>query len=130
APAATPALAIEATADAWVEVNDATGNILFSKLLHAGDSWPVPQEPGLTLTTGNAGGTIVIANGKPGAPLGAPSAVLHNYQLTPPAAAGAQTPPPALSPVPPAPLAQAPAAPISQAPAGQAATPQPAPGSN
>ena len=36
---------IVATADDWVEVRDATGNILFSKVLHAGQSWPVPDEP-------------------------------------------------------------------------------------
>jgi cytoskeleton protein RodZ len=125
----TAALTIIATGDAWVEVNDATGNILFSKILHAGDSWPVPQEPGLTLTTGNAGGTELITNGKPGVPLGAPSQVLHNYPLTPPAP-GAQPAPPALSPTPTTqpPLASPPQAPISQAPAAPA--PKPISGSN
>ena len=84
-PAATPALGqtIVATADSWVEVRDATGNILFSKVLHAGDSWPVPDEAGLTMTTGNAGGTVIADNGKNGAPLGAVGSVLHNYALTP-----------------------------------------------
>ena len=79
-------LVISATQDAWIEVHDPAGNILFSKVLHPGDSWPVPQEAGLTLTTGNAGGTVIVNNGVAGAPLGAPSAVLHNYQLTPAAA--------------------------------------------
>jgi cytoskeleton protein RodZ len=88
-PAATPAAppvsgqAIVATGDSWVEVRDATGNILFSKVLHAGDSWPVPDESGLTMTTGNAGGTVIANNGKNGAPLGAVGSVLHNYALTP-----------------------------------------------
>ncbi len=88
---ATPAAAaqgktIVALADSWIEVRDATGNILFSKVLHAGQSWPVPQEAGLTMTAGNAGGTAVAENGKPGAPLGANGVVLHHYVLTPPAA--------------------------------------------
>ncbi len=78
-------MVISATADAWIEVSDATGAILFSKVLSAGQSWPVPKEPGLSLTTGNAGGTEIITNGVAGAPLGAPSTVLHNYELTPPA---------------------------------------------
>jgi cytoskeleton protein RodZ len=78
--------AIVATADDWVEVRDPTGNILFSKVLHAGDSWPVPQEAGLTMTAGNAGGTEIADNGKPSAPLGANGSVLHDYVLTPPAA--------------------------------------------
>ncbi len=83
---------IVAIGDSWVEVNDATGNILFSKVLHAGDSWPVPDEAGLTMTAGNAGGTEIAINGKAGAPLGAVGAVLHNYALTPPAAKPAAPP--------------------------------------
>jgi len=97
APAATPSapaapaapgagMVITATQDAWVQVQDSTGNILFSKVLHAGDTWPVPQEAGLTMTTGNAGGTEIVTNGTAGAPLGAVGVVLHNYVLTPPAA--------------------------------------------
>jgi cytoskeleton protein RodZ len=53
--------------------------------MHAGDSWPVPDEPGLVLTAGNAGGTEIAHDGKPGAPLGNSGAVLRNYALTPPA---------------------------------------------
>ncbi|GLR66276.1 hypothetical protein GCM10010909_09560 [Acidocella aquatica] len=94
APVATPdnGQVILATADTWVEVSDATGTILFSKVLHAGDSWPVPDEAGLTMTAGNAGGTEIAINGKAGAPLGAVGAVLHNYALTPPAAKPAAPP--------------------------------------
>lgn len=96
APPAPPApgagMVITATQDAWVEVHDPAGNILFSKVLHPGDSWPVPQEAGLTLTTGNAGGTVIVTNGVAAAPLGAPSAVLHNYQLTPVTAAAPAEP--------------------------------------
>ena len=87
--AAVQGEAILATADSWILVRDATGTILFSKILHAGQSWPVPQEAGLTLITGNAGGTEVTKDGKPGTPLGAPGVVLHNYILTPPAAQSA-----------------------------------------
>ncbi|HTJ90385.1 MAG TPA: helix-turn-helix domain-containing protein [Acidocella sp.] len=78
--------AILATADSWIQVRDATGTILFSKVLRAGQSWPVPQEAGLTMTTGNAGGTEIVTDGKPGAPLGATGVVLHHYLLTPSAA--------------------------------------------
>ncbi len=94
APVATPdnGQVILATADTWVEVSDTTGNILFSKVLHAGESWPVPDEAGLTMTVGNAGGTEIAINGKAGAPLGAVGAVLHNYALTPPAAKPAAPP--------------------------------------
>ncbi|MDE1895795.1 MAG: helix-turn-helix domain-containing protein [Rhodospirillales bacterium] len=104
APTSTPVpgagMVITATQDAWVQVSDASGNILFSKVLHAGDSWPVPQEPGLVMTTGNAGGTIITTNGQPGQPLGAAGVVLHGYQLTPQAGSNAASAAPSnLAPV-------------------------------
>lgn len=106
APPATPAAAsgqsIVATADSWIEVKDPTGNILFSRVLHAGESWPVPDEPGLLLTAGNAGGTEIAVNGKPGAPLGAAGSVLHGYALTPPAAKPASPTPSTPAPAAPA----------------------------
>ncbi len=89
APAPTPAPAasqtIMATADSWIEVRDPTGNVLFNKVLHAGDSWPVPDMAGLTMTAGNAGATEIAQNGKTGAPLGAAGTVVRNFALTPPA---------------------------------------------
>ena len=93
-------MVITATQDAWVQVTDASGNILFSKVLHAGDSWPVPQEAGLKMTTGNAGGTIITTNVTPGQPLGAVGVVLHNYQLTPDASGNAPAPAGSSSPAP------------------------------
>lgn len=146
-PAATPAtpapgagMVISATQDAWIEVHDPAGNILFSKVLHPGESWPVPQESGLTLTTGNAGGTVITNNGVAGAPLGAPSAVLHNYQLTPPAAgttpasspaaapAASTAPPVAPGAAPPAAAGQAPPPPATTKPSAASNTTSAAPG--
>jgi cytoskeleton protein RodZ len=93
-PAAPPGagMVITATQDAWIQVQDSTGNILFSKVLHAGDTWPVPQEAGLTMTTGNAGGTEIVTDGTAGAPLGAVGVVMHNYALTPAAAPASPAP--------------------------------------
>ena len=88
-------LVVLATADAWVQVRTPTGAVVFSHLLDAGQTWAVPPGPGLTLTTGNAGGTELVRNGVASAPLGAPGAVLHNVALGP-AAAAAQ--PPAATP--------------------------------
>jgi cytoskeleton protein RodZ len=91
-PAATPPAApaaqktIEATGDSWVQVQDATGAILFSKTLHAGDSWPIPNLPGLVMTAGNAGATLIADNGAKGAPLGPDGTVIRRYALTAPAA--------------------------------------------
>jgi cytoskeleton protein RodZ len=89
-PGAAPATkTIEATGDSWVQVKDPNGNVLFSKTLHSGDSWPVPDLPGLVMTAGNAGATMIAANGKPGSPLGPTGTVVRNYALTPPATAPA-----------------------------------------
>lgn len=98
----TNGLVISASADSWVQVQAPGGTILFSRVLKAGSSWPVPNEPGLTLTTGNAGGTELVHNGIAGAPLGAPGAVLRKVPLTP-AASGTgatATVPAAATPVP------------------------------
>jgi cytoskeleton protein RodZ len=64
--------------------------------LKAGEGWPVPNEPGITLTTGNAGGTIIVRNGHAGPPLGPPGVVLRHVLLTgvqKPAATGQVSPP-------------------------------------
>jgi cytoskeleton protein RodZ len=92
---AMPSQTIQAAGDDWVEVKDAKGNILYSHTMHAGDSWPVPDLPGLTMTAGNAGATTLTTNGKTGAPLGSDGTVLRAYALTPPAPMTAQAAPPA-----------------------------------
>ncbi|GAA5265252.1 cytoskeleton protein RodZ [Acidiphilium sp. MT5] len=94
APAPTPPgpLAVAATAPAWVEIRDATGKILFTRILKKDEFWPVPSEPGLTLSTGNAGGTILLHNGQPSAPLGTTGVVLRHIELTPPSPNSAATP--------------------------------------
>jgi cytoskeleton protein RodZ len=86
-PAPEAGRTILATADSWVEVRDPTGNILFSRVLHAGESWPVPDMAGLTMTAGNAGATEIADGGKTSPPLGAAGAVVRGYALTPAAAA-------------------------------------------
>lgn len=85
AAASAAGMVITATQPAWVQVTEANGTILFSKVLNAGQSWPVPQMPGLKMTTGNAGGTMISTDGKAAQPLGAEGVVLRGYQLTPPA---------------------------------------------
>lgn len=92
-PAVTANQTIQATGDDWVEVKDSQGNILYSHTMHAGDSWPVPDLHGLTMTAGNAGATTLAANGKTTPPLGAVGAVLRNYPITPPAPGSAQATP-------------------------------------
>jgi len=76
-------LAVRASADSWIQVRDHTGQVLFSRILHAGESWPVPSGQGLVLTTGNAGGTELVLDGAVTPPLGTPGAVRRDLPLDP-----------------------------------------------
>jgi cytoskeleton protein RodZ len=91
--AALPAnhVVLSATADAWVQVRDGVGKIVLSKLMHAGESWPVPDQasgqPPLLLTTGNAGGTVLTVDGKVAPPIGGDGVVMRDVKLDPAALA-------------------------------------------
>jgi cytoskeleton protein RodZ len=83
APAGTR-IVLKATADAWVTVKQKLGPPLMSKLMHQGDTWPVPPDrTDLVMTTGNAGGTEVDVDGAPVASLGASGLVRKNVPLDP-----------------------------------------------
>lgn len=78
--APTPAgMVIQATADAWIEIKDASGKVLYQAVLHPGDSYKVPDQPQLTLTTGNAAGTQILLAGTTIGPL--KGHVLRNIPL-------------------------------------------------
>ena len=63
-------IVLRATADSWIQVRDADHRVLFSGVLKAGQSYPVPDQPGLSMRAGNAGGLDVTVDGKPAASLG------------------------------------------------------------
>jgi cytoskeleton protein RodZ len=73
-------IVLRAKADAWMQVRDAKGNVLLNRVLHAAETWPVPGK-GLLLTTGNAGGTEILVDGKPTASLGGDGAVRRDMAL-------------------------------------------------
>ena len=55
---------LRARQESWIEVrSERTGAVVFTKLLRAGEEWPVPEEEGLRLTTGNAGGVEILVDG-------------------------------------------------------------------
>ena len=74
---------LSATADAWMEVRDKSGQVLLNRVLHSGESWPVPAQPSLLLTLGNAGGTDILVDGVAVPSLGASGAVRHDIPLDP-----------------------------------------------
>ncbi len=79
---------VEALQPSWVEIADAEGNILFTNILRLGQALPIPNKPGVTLTTGNAAGVQIILDGKKLGALGKTGEVkravaLEPAQLTP-----------------------------------------------
>jgi len=56
---------------------------VLTRIFRPGDVYLVPNRPGLTLMTGNAGGLEVIVDGKPIAPLGPVGAVRRDVVLDP-----------------------------------------------
>lgn len=70
ASAPAPHVAIHATAETWVRVRDAAGRSYISRVLKAGETWPVPAVAGLIMTTGNSGSTFIVVDGVTGPALG------------------------------------------------------------
>jgi hypothetical protein len=78
---ASSRIVLSATADAWMQVRDKSGQVLLSRTLHPGESWAVPARPQLMLTTGNAGGTDILLAGVAVPSLGPSGAVRRNIPL-------------------------------------------------
>jgi cytoskeleton protein RodZ len=81
APTATKGqVIIAARADAWIEVTQ-NGSPVEKRMLHRGDRYTVPQGTGMTLRTGNAGGTQILFNGKTIQSLGANGDIAKGVSL-------------------------------------------------
>lgn len=74
---------INVTENSWVEVRNAADKILLSQVLKKGDQFMVPNEPGMTLSTGNAGALTVILDGKELPKLGKIAEVKRKISLNP-----------------------------------------------
>lgn len=65
---ATPAasrIVVRAKSNSWIQVRDDVDNqLLLTRLLRAGDTYPVPNRPGLMLLTGNAGALEIQVDGE------------------------------------------------------------------
>ena len=82
-PADQSRIVLRANADAWVQVRDRAGPVLLTRTMHAGDTWEVPSEPNLVLTTGNAGGTDLLVDGAATPSLGGSGVVRRDLPLDP-----------------------------------------------
>jgi cytoskeletal protein RodZ len=74
---------LEARMECWIKVVDAKGKTVMQKVLKAGESYAVPNQPGLVLRTGNAGGLDVIVGGRKAPALGDVGTVLSKVLLEP-----------------------------------------------
>ena len=56
-------IVIRARLESWIQVTNEKKDVLFSRVLRSGETYTVPEEEGLMLTTGNAGGIEITVNG-------------------------------------------------------------------
>jgi cytoskeleton protein RodZ len=80
-PAAAGTIVLEARMDSWIKVVDADGKTVTSQVLKAGERYEIPDQPGLILRTGNAGGLDVLVGGRKAPPLGEVGAVFQKIVL-------------------------------------------------
>jgi cytoskeleton protein RodZ len=57
-------IVVRARLESWIQITNEKKEVVFSRVLRAGETYTVPEEKGLTLTTGNAGGVEILLNGK------------------------------------------------------------------
>jgi hypothetical protein len=55
---------LRAVSDSWIQVRDASNAPVFTRELHVGDSYHVPDQPGLTLHSGVPNAITAIVDGK------------------------------------------------------------------
>jgi cytoskeleton protein RodZ len=75
-------IVIRATAESWIKIRDANQTVLLEGFLKAGESYRVPDRPGVSMRTGNAGALDITVDGKPIPPIGGMGAV-RNVLLEP-----------------------------------------------
>jgi len=76
-------LSIKAEKESWVLVTDSKGNTIFEKTLKPGETYTVPSNKGLKLTTGNASGVSFNLDGATLPKLGPSDTVVRAVPLDP-----------------------------------------------
>jgi cytoskeleton protein RodZ len=83
AEAAGGQIVIRATTDCWIRIQAPDQTIVFSRVLKSGEIYKVPQRPGLSLRTGNAGVLEITVDGKPVPSIGAIGMLRRDVVLDP-----------------------------------------------
>jgi cytoskeleton protein RodZ len=74
-------IVLKATQTTWVKLQLTDGTMVFSRILKAGEVFPVVQNRVLLLTAGNAGGLRIVVDGRVLPALGPSGAVRQNIRL-------------------------------------------------
>lgn len=74
-------IVIHAKDESWVQVRDQDGELVLTRMLHAGDRYRVPNREGLRLLTGNAGGLEIFVDGRLAPPIGPRGAIRRDVAL-------------------------------------------------
>ena len=77
-------IVVRAKMSSWIQVRDDAGNeLLMTRLMRAGDTYRVPDRPGLRLLTGNAGALEILVGGEEAPAIGPVGAVRRDVALDP-----------------------------------------------
>lgn len=77
-------ITLRASGEAWVQVRDSrSGEVVFNRVMRAGESYSVPDRPGLLLTTGKAQELAVVVDGQASTVLEGSQAVRRDIPLDP-----------------------------------------------
>lgn len=82
-PAPTNRIVLRAAKDSWVEIFDADQKVVLQRILRAGESYAVPDQAGLVMNTGNAGGLVIELDGRAQPSLGSVGVVKRGIKLEP-----------------------------------------------
>lgn len=84
----TPRIVLRAAKDSWVEIFDANQKVVLQRILRAGETYAVPEQNGLVMNTGNAGGLVIEVDGRAQPSLGSIGVVKRGISLAPDAFLG------------------------------------------
>lgn len=76
-------ITLQASQASWIQVVGPKGDVVYRKVLRPGDQYAVPDEPGLSLATANAGGLDVVVDGQPVQSIGKPGEIVRGIVLDP-----------------------------------------------
>lgn len=72
---------LEATQKSWVQVSDGSGRVVYKKVMSAGEQFFVPDQPGMSLVTSNAGGLNIVVDGASVQSIGKSGEIVRGIQL-------------------------------------------------